>query len=316
MGQYVAFRINEKPYCFLDENIKENNWKYARLIDAEYFKKAAIHFKKLFEENKNDKFVLYLLQMQNMHSLETLLALICSVLQASDFYYGWLLSYSNKQLNKVIKKINRGAPVFNKYEIKNVTWDKIVNKIFRDNEGVWTDDLRRLLSLSLEKVAHLYLEAIESGSYNSIKHGFRANLNAISDMIFGHGDEKIDLKGSKYGFEYGIAKNLNNSNILLIDKRTANWNPEDAIKCIDFTGIMIHNIKEYISIVNYSGKKGIEMIIPTKKFLEEFISLEDFNIRELTTPQQEILNFNIISEEKIEKMLEKYDQSSGLINKK
>ena len=203
--------------------------------------------------------------------------------------------------------------LFNKYEIEHVTWEKLINKLFRDNEGVWTDDLRKLLSLALDKVAHLYIEAIISGCYNSIKHGFRTSQNAISKMIIGQGDEKIELEGSTYGFDYGIVEKIENSNVLHVARRTANWNPEIAIQSNFFAGMMIHNVKEYIKRVNYKGKVSVEMRIPTKKSLDEFISMKDFCVRELTVPQKGIPNSNIISKDKIEEMLVEFDRSSGWI---
>ena len=142
--QYCNFRVDEKPYCCWEEDLKKRNLSFIDAIDTSYFRyNANLHREQLNSEDKQNS--AFSLRILYHHTIETLFSLVCASLQAPKCLYGWIQKSSIKDVRNITKLINSGSKdIFNLIGLNEVSWEAYSSKIFYIDEN-WSKGLKDIV---------------------------------------------------------------------------------------------------------------------------------------------------------------------------
>ena len=275
------FVVNEEPYACWDWELREKNIEFLEGIDATYYKYIA----KINSENidKEDRHRAALsLRLAYSQGLETLFSLICSAIQAPHCSVGWLLSYQNCELIKIVNNVHMRKRIFSRFKDKNISW-KIFSKYVHSNFDYSSEKISWIqdgFGLLWTRFANDFLDKGFSQEYNSAKHGLRTKLGGFSISI---GEEEVrgtpappekmvSLGGSEFGTSYfTIEKIIDDKKTHFRPRRQSrNWQPENLISGLCLISMSINNVISFLRILN-----GID---PAKCLFENPDSKDAFNL--------------------------------------
>jgi hypothetical protein len=135
LKQYcVPIFIEENKLAFWDYEITKKNLEFINQIDPDYFEYVTqLNFNILNGEgtdNKTKQHAAISLRSAYSQGLEVLFSLMFATIQAPDCVIGWILKYSNTELENVIEKFVKGENITTNYidSIKN--WTDVSNLVF------------------------------------------------------------------------------------------------------------------------------------------------------------------------------------------
>jgi len=209
--------------------------------------------------------------------LETLFALISAAVQAPRCVPGWIVSYSNRDLYSVIRKINKQAPFKTKLVDDRISWKKLVDLIFSwvvfddEDKAQWVRD--GFVSL-WSRFANDFLDEGFTGEYNSIKHGLRIKSGGFY-LAFGIQEEpgipapkdKMRLMGkSDYGSSFLVPERIGGHNHhVRLKRQSRNWNPQDLGYGLQLLSMSIGNVLSALKIINGIPAEDVQFQWPSEK---------------------------------------------------
>lgn len=249
--------IDEKPFCFWDQESEVTNRAFLNSIDPTYFEYSAIvNFEKLEDENLKQKAALAILSNYH-HALETFFATICSVIQAPKYMAGWFHKYENKDIRSVLEKINKGCELKNSWSVSSFDWDRVVDLVLWPNYSA--EKLlktRRLFAKSWGRLSAEYLNQDFIDEYNNIKHGLRAKMGGFQlfvgiEDIPGEVSKNMQPIGNKseFGCSFYTAEKISGSKIHhKLDHKAINFDPYCIANRTLLVAMSLSNVLTFIRI--------------------------------------------------------------------
>jgi hypothetical protein len=236
--QVVKFVVDETPYACWDWELARKNLEFIEGIDADYFRYVAEANAANLDSNDKHRAALSL-RLTYSQGLETLFALLCSAVQAPQCVIGWMLSYKNEELQRVVQKITKGYPVYSKLKDQPITWEILAKYVhaylgYTPEKVAWIQEGFGSLWM---RFAGEFTNIKITQEYNSAKHGLRTSLGGFSLAVGleetpgvpAPRDKMQSLGGSVFGTSYFTAEKIVDDNRLNFRprSRSRNWNPEN-----------------------------------------------------------------------------------------
>ncbi len=257
----VTFVVNETPYACWDWELQRKNLEFLDGIDAEYFKYAAeANLGHLEGDNKHRAALA--LRLSYSQGLETLLALLCSLVQSPECVIGWMLSYKNSELRNVVRKISDREDVYSMLKDKPVTWELLARHVhsplnFDEEKRKW---IQKGFKHLWSQFAHDFLDESSSNEYNSAKHGMRARAGGFylavgpeeNPGVPAPPEKMQSLGGSEFGTSFFIRERIveNNNTNFRPRRHSRNWHPENLANGLILLSTSINNVVDFLRMIN------------------------------------------------------------------
>ncbi|WP_165742274.1 hypothetical protein [Candidatus Thiosymbion oneisti] len=266
--------VDKEPYCIWEVDISEQNEKFLKSIDVEYFD----YVLKQNAEAEDDKRASVALQLAYHHALETLFSYIGAYIQAPDCAYAWIAKVQNVQLRSVIEKVSlNDDSLFTKLNIPSISWKNISRLVFQQympGTEKQNDTIELFADLWF-RLAREFTDDNHAIEYNSMKHGFRVHpggfgLSVGIEHEYGVPCPKDEMKTVGYS-EYGVSLytlekvgNQKGSRSLISKNRSFNWRVEKTIILLQLISNSINNIVGALRIANGVSANTIKFLRPVE----------------------------------------------------
>lgn len=279
----APFVVNEKAFCFWDENITEINLRFINQIDSDYFEYAAkLNFGVLQNQDEVDvdertrQHAAVALRTAYSQGLEVLFSLMFACIQAPHCVIGWFLKYRNEDLTEVVTKFRdyqkiKVYPDFNILEWSDFT-DLIFTFLKEEEKKNLDSDFQNFTQL-WGWFAQDFLDKNFEVEYNSIKHGLRVYMGGFHLMI-GPLQEKLGeitpldkmrtIAYSKFGSTFFTSEKIEKTSNFLINTFSKNWNPENFYHALMLISSSIKNILVFLKKFN-GDTNQFEYLVPNEK---------------------------------------------------
>ena len=276
--QSVTVMINETPYCVWDWELDKLDRDFINGIDPSYFEHMIEAHVPLLDGDHAHQAALAI-RMSYSHAMETLMSLLCALVQSPDCVIGWLHKYQNNELEAVVGKLDRGETVHTKLKTADLSWmglSKLVHKFVSHPD---TDKTKRIIEEYGRFWARIAQEFLDEGGrkeYNSIKHGLRAQSGGFTLMIGMEAtpgvapphDQMKPSGGSRFGSTYytpqpidGLEKPFQKCNIK-ITSTSRNWLPESLAHRIDLMSLSMMNILSFLKVMYDNDPEKHQFVWP------------------------------------------------------
>lgn len=248
--------IHERKIAFWDYEISQKNLEFINQIDPAYFDFIAeINLNLINSEETSitqKQYAATNLRTAYSQALEVLFSFLFATLQAPHCVIGWILKYSNDDLQKVVKDFSNEENLHIGFhnEIKN--WNDLSNLVFDflDTNQKQNEQNKILGFAELWKNFALdFLEEKTKNEYNSIKHGLRLGMQGhqlsvgpIENSKSCKTDQNFrKVVDNPYGSSFYTTEKIDNYNFV-IHQHFKNWNPENFFSALKLISTSIKNI--------------------------------------------------------------------------
>jgi hypothetical protein len=196
--------------------------------------------------------------------------LLAALTQAPGCPVGWMIRYTNKELENFVRNVHTGKPIYSKWDTELISWLFLATETFPDGHEK-SDVIREQHAKFWHECARDFLDADRKKEYNSIKHGLRAEAGGFS-ISFGPETEPnepalpenmISLGGSNFGSRFFDFENLVDKYNFRIKSRSLNWSPESLSKSLELLAFSINNVKNRLLHFNGSDIENLKFYFPT-----------------------------------------------------
>lgn len=248
--------VADKPYSVQGIDLKQFEEQYIKDLDAEVWRYNLDRLPSKIEDmSYYDALELRKSVSQN---IETVLALLFSVLQSRYCVTGWLSLYHLEDLKNLIEKINTHQSFYNRFDLKSPSWEHIVSVLW----PTFTDDRLQLFTKSLKHMADFLTSEVDGDEYNALKHGMRLQKKSLSCSFAPSNDptkkpsedQYIHLGSSKFGSSFIKFKKIGNCNFPKSINRLGN---------IHFSNWDL-DLLQYLAVHTYSI--GFNLVTHLKQF--------------------------------------------------
>jgi hypothetical protein len=274
--QVVKFVVDETPYACWDWELITKNLEFLQGIDAAYFR-YVVETNTANIEGEDQHRAALSLRLAYSQGLETLFALLCSAVQAPQCVVGWMLSYKNEELQRLVQKITKGYPIYSRLNEQPVTW------------GVLSKHTHAYLAYPPEKLAWIqegferlwtrfageFANAKITQEYNSAKHGLRTRLGGFSlyvgreetPGIPAPSERMQPLGGSVFGTSYFMLEKIVGDHRLNFRprNRSRNWSPKNLSNGLGLLSMSINNVVSFLRIVNGVSPTACKFLNPNNR---------------------------------------------------
>jgi hypothetical protein len=261
----VTFVTDDTPFCVWDWELHGLETQFLAGIDPGYFAYMAQTHKAQLEGEEAQRSALAL-RMTYSHAQETLMSLLCALVQAPDCVIGWLHKYKNQDLEKVVEKLHHRHPVLTKLNLPALSWDSLSDLVHRSlslEDKEKEARIKRGFGTFWSRIASEFLDEGGRQEYNSIKHGLRARSGGFQLKIGLEttpgtacpADQMKSIGGSEFGTTYYIPESIDGvekCNIKIISS-SRNWHPEQLAARIWLMSLSMGNILSFFNILNGSS---------------------------------------------------------------
>lgn len=269
--KYIPFKVYNRPYCLWGVDLQRRNLEAIKNIDSEYFSFLADLYYDQLESEHKQKAALAIRSAYGQ-ALEMLFSLICSVLQAPECFYAWMLKYRPSDVTKMIADINDYnfqrylSPVYN---IKILSWNDFAMAVhFGQCRKEW-EKIAVEYGKFWQRLSYEFIDEKFRNEYNSIKHGCRVLSGGFSlkvgtenspSKIFP--EEKIKVLGSsEFGNTFFTAEEITGISIkgdpnFKVRKLSVNWNAKSIAHSLKLISWSIHNTKMFLKKINTNAKEA------------------------------------------------------------
>lgn len=276
--EHVKFVVDETPHACWDWHLQRKNIEFLEGIDADYFRYAAESNLAGLESEDQQRAALSL-RLSYSHGLETLFALLCSMVQAPQCVIGWMISYKNSELRNVVRKITKKENLYSRLNFSPVTWDLLAKHI-HSNLGFDEEKLKWIqegFGQIWKIFADDYLSEESYQEYNGGKHGLRTRPGGFYFAV-GKEDtpgvpappEKMQtIEGSEFGTSFFTRETIINNNRINFRPRTQsrNWNPAHLANGLVLLSMSINNILSFLRILNGIKPEKCRFNTPTERLV-------------------------------------------------
>jgi hypothetical protein len=276
--------IADTPYCFWGDNLTEDNIRFLKRLDSNYYHSVACKLETVFSDDQTSAILIRQLYFQ---SLECLFSMLFGYLQSPHYIIGWLNKYEPWQIRLCITKINNCTPIQTLFDGKIDSWKVISNQI----NAYFTEEKRELLIEKYEKLwiklANEYINSNFIAEYNSLKHGNRILPGGVfisvgAEHEYGIApppEEMHSIGGSKYGstfFSSELVIHRKNKINYIVTEHTVNWDPGKLIGRLCLISNSINNIRSCSLIANGESPQNVRFENPQN--IEAFDEVFESNI--------------------------------------
>lgn len=256
----VHFVVDDTPHACWDWELQKKNLEFLRGIDPHYFEYVVSSNMEHLERDQKHYAALNL-RIAYSQSLETLFALLMSLVQAPHCSLGWMLSYRD-QLPALVSKINNGEPVLTRFQVKSVTWQSLSQFAHRHLKK--DDEAKKAWVVKgfgdcWSRFASDFTKHELTNEYHSIKHGLRTSLGGFT-MAAGaettpgepvNPEAMQSLGGSDFGTSFFLRERIGNDKINFRPKpHDRNWLPDCLANAVILTSMSITNVISCLRILN------------------------------------------------------------------
>jgi hypothetical protein len=250
---YSYFVIDDEPWCMWDYDPRNTTLSFLEGIDPSYFGfLAEVYSEALSGEHKQHAALA--IRTSWMQALETLFALLGSIIQAPHCVPAWLAKYRNEQLKNLVRKIQFQGPILSVLDEPVLSWRSISIYLHqglilsdKDKESRIKKGFGRLWG----RLASRYLDEAVQQEYNSAKHGLRVRqggfhlAGALEDTpgTSPPPEQMLLLAQRQYGSTFPRVERVGEDkrNIRLYNHRL-NWDPVNMAKSLMMISASITNI--------------------------------------------------------------------------
>lgn len=257
--QYVPFVVDETPHACWEWNLSKRNLEFLRGLDPSYFTYVADTNVEHLEGEHKQKAALAL-RIAYSQALETLFALLGALVQAPECVFGWLLAYTNRDLDKLIEKLASGVPVRSRLT-GALTWDNLSGMVhqhlpYDEEKKAW---VTKGFAEAWARFAGEFLNKKIASEYNSVKHGFRARMGGFVLRV---GPEDVPgqlarpevmrtVGGSTFGTSfYSIEKLGEGKTNFRARQNSRNWIPDNLANALYLLAMSIGNVASALRVLN------------------------------------------------------------------
>jgi hypothetical protein len=266
----VTLVTNETPYCVWDWEFDRLEREFLDGIDPGYFAYMAKTHEAQLDGEEAQRAALAL-RMTYSHAQETLMSLLCALVQAPDCVVGWLHKYRNVELEQVVEKFHRRQPVLTKLNVPDLSWNALANLVHqyislpnKEKE----ERIKRGYGVFWSRIATEFLDEGGRREYNSIKHGLRArsggfHLAAGLETTPGAPcppEQMKSIGGSPFGSTFYTpepVEGVDKCNIKIVSS-SRNWLPDLLAARIWLMSLSMGNILSFFKILNGGDPKDHE----------------------------------------------------------
>jgi hypothetical protein len=265
--QFCLFVVDERPVCLWDEDINRQNKKFLDRIDSSYFDYLyGIHAHVVNNATDlTDKDVQHsALAMRTAYSqaLETLFALLGAAIQAYWCVPGWINSYTNTELYRLIGKIQNNLPVMSALELESPKWCDIFHFLF-SSLALLDEQQATTMEADFAKIwtylATDFLDEAFAREFNSIKHGLRVGSGGFK-LCIGIPDKPgvpppqenmVDVSSSDFGSSYFRSHKIGDpKHHIYIRDELRNWDLGSIAWGLQQAARSIKNIQSALRAIN------------------------------------------------------------------
>lgn len=286
--KYIPFVVNESPFACWGYELQKKNVEFLNNIDIDHLIYIAeTHSNNLNNENMHQAALA--IRVAYYQFMEILFALLGSLIQAPTCIAGWMLSYKNIELRKLVTHVSNNKEIFSRWNIEKITWHRIAELVMSytsiSKEKKWV--IKRFGDF-WEKISSDFTNEIIINEYNSAKHGLRTKSGG-GYLFLGEEekvgvpakpDKMVDMGGSEYGTtffckDYIFDETKNNFGIY---NQRMNWNPEYLVDSIFFIIMSIKNVISTLLIVNNEKPEKCTFSLPDKGVSSKIFSFDKVGI--------------------------------------
>lgn len=284
-NQGISFVVDEQPRMFWDWELQEKNLKFLRGIDGKYFEYLVHkHVEHLEDEDENKHYAALSIRMAYFQALETLFALLCSLIQAPNCPLGWMLSYWD--LRSLVTKVNSRQRLYSRLAKNPITWrelSEIVHKgiPFDDEKNAW---ITQGFGDCWANFAADFVQNDLSREYNSIKHGLRTKLGGFTLAIgmettpgVPAPKENMEVWGkSTFGSSFYVSEKIGEHKLHYRPRfHGQNWDTDKLSSAVFVAAMSITNVASYLRILNGDPPEDCEFRTPDgKEIFDEILSFK------------------------------------------
>ena len=235
-------------------------------IDPRYFQ--YINDTNLNELNgPNDNHAAMMLRANYSHALETLFALVMASAQAPHCPLGWMLCYSNPELNALVEVVSQYGTYDELLGTSGGGWEKIAELTTLHEIGTNHHELTSpATSLLWKNMARDFLNAKLQLEYNNIKHGLRISPSNYY-LAMGFEDspgvpappERMRVMSrSKHGSTFVVPSRVKVGQFTFKEQRV-NWRPSEFVRRMPFLVASMLNLIAFLKIWNGSPAEEIKV---------------------------------------------------------
>lgn len=252
---------------------------FLKSIDPTYFEYCAdIHLCNIKKDDPDDKVsqnASIALRAEYSKALETLFALLFSLIQAPYCPFAWINEYSNQELYDLVNKLCEYKPILTLWEKPMFTWQSLSNLVFswlviedKEKELKIKEGFSQLWS----RFASQFSDKTFIDEYNSIKHGFRAHAGGFwiatgkeNEPGVPASPENMRLMGtSKFGTSFLVSEKIGQlRQHIQVTSVHRNWNPEDLAWGLHLAAMSISNVQTALQIINGTPADKIQYHYPS-----------------------------------------------------
>jgi hypothetical protein len=256
----TPFVVDQTPFICWDWELKEKNLDFLRGIDATYFQYVVeSNIDHLDGEHKHRAALS--IRLAYSQALETLFALLGSLVQAPTCPLGWMLAYRT-ELPSVVSKIAQNKTILNRGRLQQVSWESLSAAVY---SHVPHDELKKEWIQSgfancWSQFATDFLDPHLLAEYNSMKHGLRVSLGGFSlavgieEMpgIPAPADAMQSVCSSIFGASFFERERIGTAAAFNFRPRrkSSNWSPENILNAVVIAAMSINNVISYLRILN------------------------------------------------------------------
>jgi hypothetical protein len=273
--EIISFAVDEEPHACWDFDLSQKNMEFLNGIDVGYFEYVAEAHAEALEGDNRHRAALAL-RITYSQALEVLFALLSSMVQAPNCVVGWMLSYNNRQLRNVVRKIDSHQPVLTRFIEKDISWDLLAKYVhsYLGYDQAKMDWIRDGFGKLWRRFASDFLDEKFIDEYNGAKHGLRVRPGGFTLAIGiqevpgtpASDDKMQNLGGSKFGTSYFVRERILDNNKMNFRPRrhSRNWDPYNFINGLMLLSMSINNVIASLRILNKVDPKECKFWTPNE----------------------------------------------------
>ncbi|HKY40158.1 MAG TPA: hypothetical protein VJN18_29685 [Polyangiaceae bacterium] len=190
----VRFAIVDRPMCVMGIRLDEENLRFLRGLDPEFFLyQAAAHQHPDASGSEATRAALALRINYGM-AVEALFGILGAVVQAPDCVFGWLSAYKNDELRELVRRISAAEAIKTLPPFRPATWLDISAALLEPLRAQSVErhqKVSELFARSWRLFAGELLNEQAGREYNSLKHGFRVQPGSVAIDISHEGNSLV-----------------------------------------------------------------------------------------------------------------------------
>lgn len=251
----IPFVVDEQPFACWDWQLNAKSNQFLRDLDSSYFAYIAdTHMPNL--EGDRAQYAAVAIRLAYSQALETLFALLGSLIHAPHCPLGWVLSYRSVDLYSLVEKVHTGRAVLTRLS-EPPTWEFLAKVVHAQcdlsaEKLAW---VQQGFALSWRRFAGEFLDKHFAAEYNALKHGFRSRLGGFSfavgvERVPGHPAPAMQsLGGSPYGSSTFVKEDLGDKINFRPRNQARNWEMNNMAAGLYVLAMSINNIVSALRII-------------------------------------------------------------------